>query len=251
MSDLDFAHSLADAADTITMARFGSQLHVETKHDHTFVTDADRSVEHTIRDLLNEFRPSDGIIGEEFGNSQPTARRRWVIDPIDGTNNYLRGVPVWATLIALLEDQTPIVGVVSAPALGRRWFAAKDQGAFVRDQQSERQIRVSGITTLADASVSYSDEKNWDDLEKFHEVLSRCWRSRAYGDFWSHMMVAEGVVDVAMEPQLSLWDIAALEIVIREAGGRLTGTNGIDGPHQRSAISSNGHLHPIVLDLLA
>lgn len=252
MSDLDFAQSLADAADVITMARFGSQnLHVETKPDHTFVTDADRTVEQTLRDLINEFRPDDAIIGEEFGSTVESATRQWVIDPIDGTNNYLRGVPVWATLIALLEHDVPIVGVVSAPALQRRWFASVGQGAFVRDHRGERRIHVSGITTLADASLSYSDQKNWQSEEKLHQLLGSCWRTRAYGDFWSHMMVAEGVVDIAVEPQLSLWDVAALDIVVRESGGRLTGTNGLDGPHQKSAVTTNSHLHHLVLNLLS
>lgn len=250
MSDLDFAQSLADAADVITLARFGSTtLHIDTKPDHSFVTDADRTVEETLRDLISELRPDDAFLGEESGEKLGGSRQ-WVIDPIDGTHNYMRGVPVWATLIALVENGVTTAGVVSAPALQRRWFAAANSGAFVRDHRGERRIRVSGITQLADASFSYSDENNWD-IEKFQAIKKACWRTRAYGDFWSHMMVAEGVVDFAAEPKLAVWDMAALDIIVREAGGRFTGFNGVDGPGQGSALTSNGHLHDHVLKLLA
>lgn len=250
--DLALALTLADSADAITLARFQSlDLHVETKADATPVTDADRAAEQQLRSILATMRPDDGIIGEEFGADDGVSARQWIIDPIDGTQNFLRGVPVWATLIALAIDGVPVCGVVSAPALGRRWFAMQDGGAFVRDHRGERQINVSGVSELAHASISYSDFKGWQERSiNLHSLLDQCWRTRAFGDFWSHMMVAEGVVDIAAEPQLATWDMAALDIIVREAGGRFTGVNGVDGIHQGSGVSTNGRLHGSVISSL-
>lgn len=251
-ADLELALAMADSADAITLARFQSlDLRIETKADSTPVTDADRAAEEQLRAMLAAARPDDAIIGEEFGASAATAARQWIIDPIDGTQNFLRGVPVWATLIALVVEGRPVVGVVSAPALGRRWFAADGGGAFVRDLRGERRISVSGVRDLAHASISYADFKGWRqrgiDLQA---LLDRCWRTRAYGDFWSHMMVAEGVVDIAPEPELAMWDMAALDIIVREAGGRFSGVDGIDGIHQGSGVSTNGLLHDAVISSL-
>ncbi|MFV2121559.1 histidinol-phosphatase [Streptomyces sp. Act-28] len=250
--DLRLAHTLADAADTATMDRFQAlDLKVETKPDMTPVSEADRAAEELIRGLLQRARPHDAILGEEYG-VEGTGPRRWVVDPIDGTKNYVRGVPVWATLIALMEadaegEYQPVVGVVSAPALGRRWWAAKGLGAYTgRDLASATRIRVSKVAELADASFAYSSLTGWEErgrLDGFLDLSRACWRTRAYGDFWPYMMVAEGAVDICAEPELSLWDMAANAIVVQEAGGAFTGLDGREGPHGGNAAASNGLLH--------
>ncbi|MFJ5712183.1 MULTISPECIES: histidinol-phosphatase [unclassified Streptomyces] len=256
--DLRLAHALADAADAATMARFRAlDLKVETKPDMTPVSEADRAAEELIRAELQKERPGDAILGEEYG-VEGTGPRRWVIDPIDGTKNYVRGVPVWATLIALMEeDETgfqPVVGVVSAPALGRRWWAAKGLGAFTgTGQDAGTRIGVSGVASLADASFAYSSLSGWEErgrLDAFLDLTRACWRTRAYGDFWPYMMVAEGSVDLCAEPELSLWDMAAVAIVVQEAGGSYTGLDGRPGPHSGNAAASNGLLHEELLGRL-
>jgi histidinol-phosphatase len=249
--DLDLGHALADAADAITRDRFrASDLVVESKPDLTPVSDADRAVERAIRALLRERRPGDAVSGEEFGASG-TGARRWVIDPIDGTKNFVRGVPVWATLIALLDGAEPVVGVVSAPALGRRWWAARGAGAWAREPGApERRIAVSRVAQLADASLSYSSLSGWTSVgrrDAFLALMDACWRTRAYGDFWSYLLVAEGAVDIAAEPELSLWDMAALAPIVTEAGGRFTGLDGVDGVGSGNAAASNGLLHEALL----
>jgi histidinol-phosphatase len=251
-ADLALALNRADEADSITMARFGaSDLVVDAKPDLTPVSDADRKVEQMIRDRLSRERPADALLGEEFG-SAGTSPRRWVIDPIDGTKNFVRNVPAWATLIGLLDGDDPVVGVVSAPALGRRWWAVRGGGAWVTaPKQAARRITVSQVSALPNASLSYSSLSGWIDRglgDAFIGLTQRVWRTRAYGDFWSYMMVAEGAVDIAAEPELALWDMAALVPIVTEAGGRFSGLNGIDGPLQTSAAASNGLLH---VDLLA
>jgi histidinol-phosphatase len=246
-ADLQLARDLADGADVITVDRFGAaDLVVEAKPDLTPVSDADRKVEEALRALLAEERPDDAVSGEEFGAAGAGARR-WVIDPIDGTKNYVRGVPVWATLIALLDGDDPVVGVVSAPALNRRWWAARGAGAWLSIGGGEpRPLAVSKVSALGDASLSYSSLTGWGDLgrrEAFVALTDRVWRSRAYGDFWSYMLVAEGAVDIAAEPELSLWDMAALAPVVTEAGGRFTGLDGAPGVGSGNAAASNGLLH--------
>ncbi|GAB2966986.1 MAG TPA: histidinol-phosphatase [Actinotalea caeni] len=253
--DLRLAHVIADQVDAQTMARFKAQdLHVEAKPDTSPVTDADRSAEEIVRAQLARTRPRDAVLGEEFGITGHGARQ-WVIDPIDGTKNFVRGVPVWATLIALLDGDDPVVGVVSAPALGRRWWAGRGSGAWTgRSLSAATRIEVSGVTRLEDASLSYSSLAGWaaaDLDEEFHDLESRCWRSRAYGDFWSYMLVAEGAVDIACEPELELYDMAALVPIVLEAGGRFTSLTGEDGPFGGSAVATNGHLHDEVLATLA
>ena len=250
--DLELALSLADAADAITTARFGAvDLVVETKPDLTPVSDADRAVEAAIRARLGDARPGDAVAGEEFGATGDAARR-WVIDPIDGTKNFVRGVPVWATLIALLDGVTPVVGVVSAPALGRRWWAARGAGAQASTFGAPpRRLAVSQVRDLADASISYSSLGGWGDRRaSFTGLLDRVWRSRAYGDFWSYLLVAEGAVDLAAEPELALWDMAALYPVVTEAGGRFSALDGTDGVHGGNACASNGLLHDALLAAL-
>ncbi|CAM4239204.1 Histidinol-phosphatase [Mycobacterium basiliense] len=251
-ADLLLALALADRADTVTRARFGAlDLHVDTKPDLTPVTDADRSVEAEIRQTLQRERPSDSILGEEFGGTTAWHGRQWIIDPIDGTKNFVRGVPVWASLIALLEDGVPRIGVVSAPALQRRWWAAHGQGAFASvDGTTPRRLAVSAVTELDSASLSFSSLSGWTALglrENFLGLTDAVWRVRAYGDFLSYCLLAEGAVDIAAEPEVSVWDLAALDILVREAGGQLTSLDGTSGPHGGSAVATNGLLHPQVL----
>lgn len=252
--DLTLALELADQADALTMDRFGAlDLHIETKPDLTPVTDADRGAEEALRASLAAARPDDTVFGEEFGGTTTLTGRQWVIDPIDGTKNFVRGVPVWCTLIALLEDGVPTVGVVSAPALARRWWAGLGQGAFGSFAGSTRKLAVSGVADLASASLSYSDlTTGWEGRrERFVELTDAVWRVRAYGDFWSYCMVAEGAVDIACEPEVKLWDIAPLDILIREAGGTFTSIDGAAGPHGGSALATNGVVHDAVLARLA
>jgi len=273
LDDFALAHALADLADAITLDRYQAQdLVITTKPDNTPVTDADRAVETAIREALATHRQSDGLVGEEFGSDKGSSGRYWVIDPIDGTKNFMRGVPTWATLIALVEVDTAgieevVVGIASAPALARRWAAAKGHGATVRfnsgnsdfvdsenDDEStqgvsEKKISVSKVSSLTDASISYSDFVGWGDrLEPFQKMLAAAWRTRGIGDFWSHMLVAEGAVDVAIEPSLALWDMAALDIIVREAGGCFTNTAGHSGPFGGSGVSTNGILHNAVIN---
>ncbi|KHO23525.1 histidinol-phosphatase [Mycolicibacterium setense] len=252
--DLTLALELADQADALTMDRFGAlDLRIETKPDLTPVTDADRGAEEALRASLAAARPDDTVFGEEFGGTTTLTGRQWVIDPIDGTKNFVRGVPVWCTLIALLDDGVPTVGVVSAPALARRWWAGLGQGAFGSFAGATRKLSVSGVTDLASASLSYSDlTTGWEDRRnRFVELTDAVWRVRAYGDFWSYCMVAEGAVDIACEPEVKLWDIAPLDILIREAGGTFTSIDGAPGPHGGSALATNGPLHDAVLARLA
>jgi histidinol-phosphatase len=252
--DLRLAHVIADMVDALTTSRFqAADLRVETKPDLTPVSDADKAAEDLVRTQLRRTRTRDAVVGEEFA---PTGHgsRQWVVDPIDGTKNFVRGVPVWATLLALLDDGEAVVGVVSAPALGRRWWAARGTGAWTgRSLSSARRLHVSGVSDLEDASLSYSDLREWERAglrEQFLELDSRVWRSRAYGDFWSYMLLAEGGVDVATEPSLELYDMAALVPVVVEAGGRFTSLEGDDGPFGPGAVATNGLLHDAVLDAL-
>ncbi|MEU1278458.1 histidinol-phosphatase [Streptomyces sp. NPDC005805] len=256
--DLRLAHVLADAADAVTTERFKAlDLKVETKPDMTPVSEADKAAEELIRGQLQRARPRDAILGEEYG-IEGTGPRRWVVDPIDGTKNYVRGVPVWATLISLMEAGEdgfqPVVGVVSAPALGRRWWAAKGAGAYTgRSLTSATRMQVSRVERLADASFAYSSLSGWEErgrLDGFLDLGRACWRTRAYGDFWSYMLVAEGAVDICAEPELSLWDMAAPAIVVQEAGGSYTGLDGTPGPHSGNAAASNGLLHAELLEYL-
>ncbi|MCW2628874.1 histidinol-phosphatase [Mycobacterium sp.] len=253
--DVALALRMADKADALTMDRFGAlDLSVDTKPDLTPVTDADRSVETALRETLSQQRPDDPVLGEEFGGTTAFAGRQWVIDPIDGTKNFVRGVPVWATLIALLHDGVPVAGVVSAPALQRRWWAGAGQGTFVSFAgDSPRRVSVSSVAGLESASLSFSSLSGWAKLgkrDRFIELTDTVWRVRAYGDFLSYCLLAEGAVDIAAEPEVSVWDLGALDIVVREAGGAFTSLDGTPGPHGGSAVATNGLLHEAVLDRL-
>lgn len=253
--DLTLALRLADQADAVTLDRFGAlDLRIETKPDLTPVTDADQSVERVLRETLSTARPDDALLGEEYGGTAVFAGRQWVIDPIDGTKNFVRGVPVWATLIALAVDEEVVVGVVSAPALQRRWWATAGHGAWTgRSLLKATRCQVSDVRRLEDASFSYSSISGWDErgrLDDWIALTRRCWRNRAYGDFWSYMLVAEGAVDLAAEPELATHDMAALDIVVREAGGQFTSLAGESGPWGGNAVASNSHLHDAALAFL-
>ncbi|EEI63382.1 histidinol-phosphatase [Corynebacterium glucuronolyticum] len=248
--DLALAISLAEAADAITLDRFQAQdLNVATKPDLTPVSDADLAVEKTLRGIIERERPDDDILGEEYGGTPATTGRQWVIDPIDGTKSFVRGVPIWATLIALCDGHTPVLGVVSAPALSRRWWATDGGGAFLNGSP----LHVSKVSTLADASLGFSSLSGWADRglrEKFVDLTDAVWRIRGYGDFWSYCLVAEGAIDIATEPEVNLWDLAALDILVREAGGTFTSLDGEPGPYGGSAVATNGLLHADVLRAL-
>jgi histidinol-phosphatase len=253
--DVALALRLADEADAVTMERFGAlDLHIDTKPDLTPVTDADRSVERALRDTLSQQRPDDPVLGEEYGGTSTFAGRQWVIDPIDGTKNFVRGVPVWATLIGLLADGVPIAGVVSAPALQRRWWAGDGEGAFTSFAgETPRRMSVSSVADLDSASLSFSSLSGWEELglrDRFIDLTDAVWRVRAYGDFLSYCLLAEGAVDIATEPEVSLWDLAALDIVVREAGGAFTDLTGAPGPHGGSVLATNGLLQEAVLTRL-
>ena len=265
--DLELALRLCDLADSITTKAFRQpDLAVETKPDLTPVTEADRQVELSMREELGRRRPDDVIVGEEFGESgapgvagTPTApTRRWIIDPIDGTKNFVRGIPVWATLLALESGETLTVGVVSAPALGRRWWASRGAGAYAGPTAGAApgpgsHINVSSISRLEDAHLSNGSLAGWEEHGGPSRVVGlalRCWRDRAFGDFWSHMLVAEGACEIALDPIVSLWDLAAIQVIVEEAGGRFTDLSGIARSDGGSAISSNGLLHDDALAIL-
>ena len=219
--DLEFAQHLADRAEVISLSRFNAlDLNVSQKPDLTPVSDADLAVETELRAQIAAHNPDDSVVGEEFGHTS-LGERTWIIDPIDGTKNYVRGVPVWATLIALREGGKITVGLVSAPALGRRWWAEIGHGAWVQElcSVSPRRLYVSSVQKIDDASFSFSDQQGWDQSE-FEGLRSATWRQRAYGDFWSHVLLAEGAVDVSAEPELALYDYAALLPIVAEAGGK-------------------------------
>jgi histidinol-phosphatase len=254
-SDIELALGLADAADEITGARFrANDLKVDRKPDRTPVTDADLAVEDRIRELLAKARPDDQVAGEERGG-QVGAGRTWLIDPVDGTKNFLRGVPAWATLIALLVDGVPVVGVASAPALGRRWWAADGQGAWTSATGIAEpwRISVSGVDDLGDAYVSTTDLGSWSrhhTREAYLRLADACWETRAFGDFWQHCLVAEGAMDVAVEAIVSPWDVAAPQVIVQEAGGRFTDLHGRPRHDGGSALSTNGLVHDAVLTTL-
>jgi histidinol-phosphatase len=239
-ADLELARGLADAADAISLPRFRTGLAVEVKADLTPVTEADRAVEAALRGMLAAERPDDAVLGEEEG-AAGSGSRRWILDPIDGTRNYSRGIPVWATLIALEADGVVQLGVVSAPALGQRWWAERGSGAFANG----RAIAVSGIARIEDAVLSFALENEVPAIAK------RAWHARGFGDFWPYMLVAEGCVDGAGDALgISEWDLAAMQVVVEEAGGRFSDAEGVARIDGRSAVASNGHIHDELLSSL-
>ncbi|MGH3916418.1 MAG: histidinol-phosphatase [Pseudonocardiaceae bacterium] len=253
-ADLALALALADAADEITLDRAGAvDLRVDRKPDRTPVTDADLAVEDAIRAVLAAQRPQDAVLGEERGGCSE-ATRTWVLDPIDGTKNFLRGVPIWATLIALVVDDRPVVGVISAPALCRRWWAAAGAGAHTQDPSGcTRAIAVSAVGELADAYVSTTHLGSWvihHNRDFYLALVDACWENRAFGDFWQHCLVAEGAIDLAAEAIVNPWDVAAAQVLVEQAGGRFTDLAGVPHYNRGTALSSNGLLHDAALALL-
>ncbi len=248
--DLQLALTLADRADAITMQHFRStSLAVRTKVDMTPVSEADEAVERVIRETLAVDRPDDGILGEEYGVTGDSARR-WILDPIDATKNYVRGIPVFATLIALYEGTKGIAGVVSAPALGRRWWASAGEGAFCNGTR----MQASRIATLEEAHLTYDSITDFDvhgGTEPFLALTRRCTRARGFGDFWAHMLVAEGAVEIAIEPKVATWDMAPIRIIVEEAGGRFSDLRGRATIEGGSGLSTNGLVHDATLEYFA
>jgi histidinol-phosphatase len=255
--DLALALELADVADRITLDRFlAEDLIVETKPDLTPVSEADKAVERALRERLAEVRAGDSVLGEEYDDSiAPDATRRWIVDPIDGTKSYVRGIPLWATLLALEDDGEVTVAVVSAPAIGRRWWATRGGGAFSSDAVlgGTRALRVSAIGELADAHVSYGGLEEWQQLGRTDaalELVDACWRSRSLGDFWAYMLLAEGAIEIALDPVASLWDLAAPQLIVEEAGGRFNDLGGAPTADGGDAIATNGRVHDAAMAII-
>ena len=249
--ELAFAHRVADRADAMAMALFrATELSVERKADRTLVTEADTSIERMVREELAAAFPDDHVLGEEEGGDVVGAGRQWVLDPIDATANFARGVPIWGTLLALVEEGETVVGIASAPALQERYAAAKGGGAAMNGEP----IHVSDVATIAEAHLSFHEPEvllGGDLRDATHMLVQECWRPRAFGDFWGHMLVARGAVDAVIEPSLNLWDVAALRVIVTEAGGRITAFDGSEAGHRTSALTTNGVLHEELLRRLA
>jgi histidinol-phosphatase len=241
--DLEFAHFLADAADTITLGRFRAlDLRVETKPDLTPVSEADRAAEEAIRALVAASGRGEAVLGEELGDDGGDVK--WIVDPIDGTSNYVRGVPVWATLLALQREGEVVLSLVSAPALGRRWWAIRGGGAFADGEP----CRVSAVARLEDCSVSTTSARRMP--AGWSTIVQRAWSNRGLGDFWQHCLVAEGSVDVSCDSVVKLWDFAPVQLIVEEAGGRCTTYEGGPPASDASFVATNGALHHEVVSLL-
>jgi histidinol-phosphatase len=249
--ELELALELADLADGVSLGYFQRQasLVVESKADLSPVTQADREVEQVLRRRIAEARPGHAVVGEEYGQTASTAGSRWILDPIDGTRKFVRGMPGWATLIALEDEGEMMVGVASAPALGRRWWAARGLGAFADGQP----IHVSSVPTLAEAHVTHGALEGWvraGRAPQLGALAEQSWGTSGYGDFWIHMLVAEGAAEAAVEIEAAIWDLAALKVIVEEAGGRFTDINGANTAASGTGISTNGLVHDAVLALL-
>jgi histidinol-phosphatase len=254
--DLALALRLADVADAVTLPRFrAADLHVRTKPDRSPVTDADTACEDALRALIAAERPTDAVLGEEGGGSVAGAARGWVLDPIDGTKNFSRAMPAWGTLIALTVEGEAVVGVASAPALGRRWWGASGLGAWTTDAPGAvpRRIAVSGVSELGDAYLSTTDLRLFGQqgrMDRWLALVDAVWETRAFGDFWQHVLVAEGVLDVAVDPVANPWDLAALVPIVAEAGGRMTDLTGAPTWSGGDALTTNGALHAAALSVV-
>lgn len=251
-ADLELALRLADAADAQSLPRFdAADLKISTKVDRTHVTDADLATERAIRAVLADERPGDGIFGEEFG-AEGSTHRQWIVDPIDGTANFMRGVPLWGTMISLAIDGVPQVGVVSMPALGRRWWASTGAGAWTNADTGSRRLATSAVSSLDEAAVSFQSIAQWADagqLPALLRVADRVWRDRAYGDVYAYMLLAEGRLEMVAEFDVKEYDIAAAVPIVREAGGTFTSYDGADTISERSSLATNGILHDAFLEL--
>jgi histidinol-phosphatase len=244
----DAALELADRADRLTLAAFRGHLDVRTKADGTWVTEVDETVERTLREAIWERFPDHAVLGEEDGRRGPDDAPTWVIDPIDGTTNFVRGNPIFATLIAVQVDGDEVAGVVSAPALTTRWDGVVGGPA----RQDGRRIEVSGVDRLDDAEVAFGGLDVFaaeGRLDLVTELAGRAARIRGYGDFWNHCLVAAGSTDVAVEAEVKVWDLAAVKVVVEAAGGRFTDLSGVRTAAGGSAVSSNGRLHDEVVGL--
>jgi histidinol-phosphatase len=254
---LAFALDLADIADAMAKGAFRRDLQITTKPDRTYVTQADRAIEETLRARIADAYPDHGVVGEEFGASEPDAAVRWYLDPIDGTHNFMRGVPVFGTLLGVERDGELQVGVVSAPALGGRWYARRGGGAWAIDRgrgpggtERPRRITVSKVSAIADTALLYGSARDVASSGKapgFGALVSDVWRDRGYGDFWGYMLVAEGAAEAMVEADLSAWDLAGPLVIVEEAGGRMTTFDGRRSIHERSAVATNGVLHEELL----
>ncbi len=250
---LDFAHQLVDETDPIALGHFAGELTITAKHDRTLVTQADTEVETRLRDRIAAAFPRHGILGEEFGTEPGDGETRWIIDPIDGTHNFVRGIPIWATLLAVERGGELVAALVSAPALGRRWTAVRGRGAGLRDGGREHAIQVSEVRQLSDAQVLFGTLRSIDAAGHgpgLRRILDQSWRERGLGDFWGYMLVAQGSAEAMLEVGPTLWDLAAPALIVAEAGGRMTSLEGeltYSGP---TALASNGHLHSELVALL-
>jgi histidinol-phosphatase len=249
-SELSFALELADLADDISLSYFRqASLRVERKPDDSPVTEADTRIEQRIRERIGATWPTDAVVGEEFGTTGGGARRRWILDPIDGTRKFVRGMPGFATLLALEDAGDMVVGVVSAPALGRRWWAARGEGAFADGQP----IRVSRVADLSNAHLAHGAVEGFVSTGRLPGLAAlavRSWATSGYGDFWIHVLVAEGAAEAAYEAQVSLWDVAALKVIVEEAGGRFSDLSGASTAVGGNVLTSNGLLHDAVLRVI-
>ena len=251
---LEVAMAACDEADEIARQHFRRDLQVTRKPDRTLVTQADTAIERRIRERLAEAFPDHGLVGEEYGTEAGDAPVRWYIDPIDGTHNYVRGIPLFGTLLGVERDGELQAAVISAPALGERWWAHRGGGAWARDREgSPRRIEVSGVTELADAQVLYGSGRDIADsglVPGFEGLLRDVWRERGFGDFWGYALVAEGAAEAMVEVGLWPWDAAAPTVLVEEAGGRVTDLEGRRRIDSRTLLVTNGHLHETVLGRL-
>ena len=247
---LDFALAACDAADDVARQHFRRDLDLERKPDRSFVTVADRAIERDIRAGIHARWPDHGLVGEEYGEDLGQSTTRWFIDPIDGTHNFIRGVPLFGTLLAVEHDGEMQVGVISAPAMRERWYAYRGGGAWSDGPDGTRQIRVSRVAALEDAQLVYGsgrDNVASGLMPGFDALIDASWRDRGFGDFWGYALVAEGAAEAMMETGMHTWDLAAPQVVIEEAGGRVTDVNGERRIDAESFVGSNGLLHDEIL----
>ena len=247
--ELAFANELADRAAGIALELFRGTFEVRIKTDESPVTEADLAIEDMVRRAINDRYPNDAVLGEE-GGLHEGGDRRWIVDPIDGTRNFADGVQVWATLIALAVDDEPVLGLVSAPALGERYAARAGDGASLNGVP----IHVSRADRLSRAFVVHGQMGDWLEgpyAGPVQDLVREARRDRGFGDFWGHALVARGSADVMVEAELNTWDFAALQVIVREAGGRMTQFDGAPVAHGRSVLTTNGRLHDEVVARLS
>lgn len=249
---LRIAHDWLDETDQIALAHFAGELTIEAKHDRTLVTQADTEIETRLRDRIADAFPSHTVVGEEFGSAEDAGEGRWIIDPIDATHNFVRGIEVFATLLAFERNGVLELGVVSAPAMQRRWWAASGEGAYLRDR-GERRVHVSGVAAIDQAQILFSTLRGLDEAglgRALHRLTAAAWRDRGFGDFWGHVLVAQGSAEAMIEYGVAPWDMAAPHVIITEAGGRMTDLSGRSSWSGPQIVTTNGAMHEQVLELL-